>query len=79
MNFSPHRSPPQFGPTYLQGSAINCREVVDDDDGVVDATAGFVEGASDTETDDDATTQDNRCRSPHLLLHLAVFVTSRRA
>jgi len=26
----------------------------------VDATAGIVEGASDTETDDDATTQDNR-------------------
>jgi len=30
-----------------------------DDDGIVDATAGIVEGASDTETDDDATTQDN--------------------
>jgi len=34
--------------------------VVDNDDGVVDATAGVVEGVSDTETDDDATTQDNR-------------------
>ena len=60
MKFSPLRSPPQLSPAYLQGSAINCREVVGDDDGVVDATAAVVEGASDTETDDDAKTQDNR-------------------
>ena len=49
-----------------------------DDDWIVDATAGVVEGVSDTETDDDATTQDNRriCSNSSLL---AVFVTSRRA
>ena len=41
-----------------------------------------MEGASDTETDDDATTQDNRAddvSSPHLLQLFAVFVNSRRA
>jgi len=48
---------------------------------IVDATAGIVEGASDKETDDDATTQDIvlTCRSPHLLQFLAVFVTSQRS